>query len=253
MSNIFLSIPVLSYAELNSVQSVYKAILTSNHAVRIYWNLNDSLISRVRCTHISAFYYDFPETEYFISIDADIEILNVYKTNNIFNKLIAHDLDFVGGLYALKRSDKKQCSSITVDGFLPPFDSGLVETPWLSSGCWCIKRSVVKRMIEAYPDLEYNGDDNMAGKKVHALYLPMLYDLKEEDFPGTPKKLPFKKFLSEDWSFCERWKQIGGKIYADTSIVLNHIGRQSFALYDVEAVPVQRPNPPPPGFDLEKK
>jgi hypothetical protein len=253
MSNIFLSIPVLSQPELNSIQSVYKAILSSSHVVRLYWNLNDSLISRVRCAHVSAFYYDFPEADFFMSIDSDIEICNVYKSNNLFNKLVAHDLDFVGGLYALKRSDRKQCSSITIDGKLPPFDSGLVETPWLSTGCSCIKRSAVKKMIEAYPELEYSGDDNMAGKRVHALYLPMLYDLKEEDFPGTNKKLPFKKFLSEDWSFAQRWKQIGGKIFADTSIVLNHIGKQSFSLYDVEPVPIQRPNPPPAGFDLEKK
>ena len=74
--NIFLSIPILGRPELNSIQSVYKAILTSKHAVRLYLNLNDSLISRVRNAHISTFYNDFPEAEYYMSIDSDIIIRN---------------------------------------------------------------------------------------------------------------------------------------------------------------------------------
>jgi hypothetical protein len=125
---------------------------------------------------------------------------------------------------------------------------------WLSSGCWCIKRSAVEKMINAYPELSYDGDDNAAGKKVHALYMPMLYDLKENDFPNI--KLPFRKMLSEDWSFAERWRNIGGKIWADTSIVLKHIGRCDYSLFDVEVVKKTKPptnNLPLPGFDLPQK
>ena len=134
------------------------------------------------------------------------------------------------------------------------FDSGLTEMAWLSSGCWCIKRSAVKKMIDAYPELTYDGDDNATGKKIHGLYIPMLYDMKEGDFPGC--KPPFKKYLSEDWSFCQRWREIGGKIHADSSIVLKHLGKVPYTLWDVEVVkredlpPV---HPPQPGFDLEKE
>lgn len=251
MSKIFLSYPVLGRPELNSIFSVYQSILSCpEHKVRLYANLNDSLISRVRNVHLSAFYYNFPECDFFMSIDSDLEILNAYPNNNIFQKLIAHDLDFVGGLYALKKPNVKRSSSISIDGSPIQFDSGLQEMRWLSSGCFCIKRSAIKKMIDAYPELIYDGDDNASGTKVFGGFIPMIYDLKEGDFPNA--KLPFRKYLSEDYSWCERWRQIGGKIWIDSSICFNHIGSYNYNLFDVEVVKTQKPNLPPAGFDLAK-
>ncbi len=199
---------------------------------------------------MSLFLQDFKDYDYFISIDSDLEIVNCYNTNNIFTKLISHDKDFVGGLYAIKKPGVRRSSSISWIGESPQFDTGLQEMRWLSSGCWCIKRSVIEKMASAYPELSYDGDDNATGKKIQGLYIPMLYDLKEGDFANI--KLPFRKYLSEDWSFCERWKAIGGHIYADTSIVLKHIGKHDYTLWDVEVVKTQKPNLPPAGFDLPR-
>lgn len=249
MAKIFLSVPVLGKPELQMMYSMYQAILSCRkHQVRIYFNEGDSLISRVRNVHISTWYNEFPEYDYFMSIDSDIDIVNCYPNNNIFTKLIEHDLDFVGGLYAIKKPGPRRSSSITRDGKDPEFDTGLVEMAWLSSGCWCIKRSAVKKMIEAYPELMYDGDDNATGKKIYGLYIPMIYDIKENEFPGTPTS--FKKYLSEDWAFCSRWRNIGGKIYADTSIALRHIGKVPYTIWDFEVVKSEGPKPPSPGFDL---
>ena len=254
MAKIFLSIPIHGKPELKHIYSVYRAILSCpEHQVRIYFNENDSLISRVRNVHISVFLNEYTDCDYFMSLDSDIEIINAFQTNNIFSKLTSHNVDFVGGLYALKKPGPIRSSSISLDGTVPEFDSGLIETRWLSTGCWCISRAAVERMVEAYPELTYDGDDNAAGQKIHGLYIPMLYDLKENDFPNV--KLPFKKYLSEDWSFCQRWKDIGGKIYVDTSIALNHIGSYSYSLYNVSVVENNKrnenlPNLPEPGHDL---
>lgn len=253
MANIFLSIPILGKPELKMVYSMYKTILSSGeHRVRLFFNENDSLISRVRNVHISEFYYNYTECDYFMSLDSDIEIVNAFHSNNLFNKLVADDKEFVGGLYALKKPGPVRCSSISCSGDIPVFDSGLVEMKWLSTGCWCLKRSVVDKMVKAYPELIYDGDDNVVGSKIHGLYIPILYDMQESDFPeGQQVTLPFRKYLSEDWSFCHRWKEIGGKIFADTSIVLRHIGKIDYALYNVEvSQKINTPNPPPPGFEL---
>lgn len=251
MSKIFLSVPILGKPCLKMIYSMYQTILSCpEHKVRVYFNENDSLISRVRNVHMSVFYNDFPECDYFMSLDSDLEIVNAYPNNNLFSRLIAADKDFVGGLYAIKKPGVRRCSSITLDGSTPQFDTGLQEMRWISSGCWCVKRSVVEKMVKAYPELTYDGDDNATGKKIYGLYIPMLYDLKEGDFSNV--KLPFRKYLSEDWSFAERWKNLGGQIYADTGIVLKHIGVHDYTLWDVEVVKTQKPNIPPPGFDLGK-
>jgi len=252
MAKIFLSVPVLGKPELKMMYSMYQAILScQDHQIRLYFNENDSLISRVRNVHISVFMDEFPECDYFMSLDSDIEVVNAFATNNIFSKLVSHDKDFVGGLYAIKKPGPRKCSSITIDGETPQFNSGLKEMAWMSTGCWCLKRSAIEKMIKAYPELTYDGDDNATGKKIYGLYIPMIYDLKEGDFPNL--KLPFKKYLSEDWSLCQRWNAIGGKTYADTSIVLNHIGKIPYTMWDVEVVKKQNNEPPKPGFDLEKE
>lgn len=252
MAKIFVSVPILGKPELKMMYSLYQSIFTcKEHQVRLYFNENDSLISRVRNAHMSVFMQDYKECDYFMSIDSDLEIVNCYPTNNIFTKLISHNLDFVGGLYALKRDGAPRCSSIAEDALETfKFDSGLREMKWLSSGCWCVKRSAVEKMIAAYPELTYDGDDNMAGKNLYGLYIPYL---KEFEFQG--KKI--KKYLSEDWAFCDRWKAIGGKIYADTSIALKHIGKHPYTMWNVEVVAKKQDEKaqyslPAAGFDLGK-
>jgi len=250
MSKIFLSVPILDRPELKMMYSMYQAILTCpQHQIRLYLNSQDSLISRVRNVHMSVFLHEFPECDYFMSFDSDIEIVNCYPNNNIFKKLIEHDLDFVGGLYATKNPKERRCSSITMDSKVPLFNSGLKEIRWLSSGCWCLKRSAVEKMVKAYPELDYEGDDNAAGKIIHGLYIPMIYNMTKEEFPTLEKDT--RKYLSEDWSFAQRWRQIGGKIFADTSIFLRHIGKKDYTVWDVEAVTTTKPKPPEPGFDLK--
>jgi len=240
MAKIFLSVPVLDKPELKMLYSTYQAMLScGEHQVRIYFNENDSLISRVRNVHISAFLDDFQECDYFFSIDSDLEVVNAFNTNNLFSKLIAADKDFVGGLYPLKQNGPRPlCSSIpeanNVNRENIPFNSGLLQMRWLSSGCWCIKRSAVEKMVKAYPELTYVGDDNVAGKPIYGLFIP---DLFEVDSSGRK----FKKYLSEDWAFCERWRQIGGEIWADTSIVLKHIGKIAHTLWNVEVVKREKP------------
>jgi hypothetical protein len=56
---------------------------------------------------------------------------------------------------------------------------------------------------------------------------------------------------------CERWKDIGGKIYADTGIVLKHVGEHDYTLWDVDVVRTKNStnqqstlSMPTAGFDL---
>lgn len=241
MAKIFLSVPILEKPEFKMLYSVYQAILScQGHQVRMYVNENDSLVSRVRNVHMSVFLNEYPDYDYFCSIDSDIEVLNCYATNNIFKKFIEADKDFIGGLYALKQYEKEpMCSSIPLDENINrstiPFNVGIIEMLWLSAGCWFIKRSALEKMVKAYPELTYLGDDNVAGKPIYGLCIPAIFD-------GEVDGKKFKKYLSEDWAFCQRWRDIGGQIYADTGIVLKHLGKIPFSLWNVEIVAKKKEN-----------
>jgi hypothetical protein len=256
MAKILVSVPVLGKPSLSMIRTLYSAIHScKEHDVTIHFSENDSMISRVRNVHVSAFINDYEEYDYFMSIDSDLEIVNRFWNNNIFTKLLAHDKEFVGGLYALKREGPPIASSVPLDrDRSPKFNSGLKKMLWLSTGCWCLKRSAINKMIEAHPELTYDGDDNMANKKIYGLYIPMLKDM---DVGGKT----IKKYLSEDWSFTQRWRDLGGEIFADTSIVLKHYGEKAFNLWNTEVVVKPTPmtekptitavGPPLAGFDLD--
>ena len=37
-----------------------------------------------------------------------------------------------------------------------------------------------------------------------------------------------KRYLSEDYTFCRRWQQMGGDVFLDPRTALNHVGHYTF-------------------------
>jgi hypothetical protein len=37
-----------------------------------------------------------------------------------------------------------------------------------------------------------------------------------------------KRYLSEDYAFCRRWQKLGGEIWLDPLVKLDHIGHYTF-------------------------
>jgi hypothetical protein len=36
------------------------------------------------------------------------------------------------------------------------------------------------------------------------------------------------RYYSEDWTFCENWRDLGGNVYVDKRILLRHVGTYTF-------------------------
>jgi hypothetical protein len=43
-----------------------------------------------------------------------------------------------------------------------------------------------------------------------------------------------RRYLSEDWFFCQRWLDLGGEVFADTRVVLKHVGMAVYPLLTQE-------------------
>jgi hypothetical protein len=89
-----------------------------------------------------------------------------------------------------------------------PLDGrGLVKVRHVGTGLLMVTRRAVLRMIEAHPELAY--ENQLRGNRIeHALFNQLLRD---------------RKFLGEDYSFSQRWVDLGGSIWllADATIVHN--------------------------------
>ena len=98
--------------------------------------------------------------------------------------------------------------------------NGVIEVTHSPTGCMLIKRSVFNKMIKAYPDKNIVQKTVINGKYVDKPNMWNFFDCTHD--PVT------KTYLGEDFSFCQLWKNIGGKCYAYIMDPIVHVGEHSY-------------------------
>ena len=164
--------------------------------------VNESLITRGRSEMAKTFLEG--DMERLMWIDADLEF-----TPDDVAKLWNLDADIAVGIYAMKRFPV--VFAAWVEGkLIGDLDSlpNPCEVDYAGTGFMMIKRHVFEQIQEANPELMYEGQ---TGNTCH---------FYGEEIAGT--------LLSEDYAFCRRWRALGGKITADTSVRLRHYGTYGY-------------------------
>jgi len=98
-------------------------------------------------------------------------------------------------------------------------DKGLVPVEFGSTGFMMIKRQVLLRMAEAYPELRYRNSYINSGDK----------GVDNWAFFDTVIDQETRDYLPEDYAFCKRWTALGGEIHADVLSRFIHSGRCDYA------------------------
>ena len=93
-----------------------------------------------------------------------------------------------------------------------------IEVAEAPTGFMCIKRSVFYRMMQKYPYLNYvpDGPPNNPEARFYWLFFDCMVD------PDSGR------YLSEDYAFCRRWRDMGGKVYADLDSRFGHLGQHMY-------------------------
>jgi hypothetical protein len=81
-----------------------------------------------------------------------------------------------------------------------------------------LKRQVIERMIAAYPESRYNSVHAYSNAKTAESYA--LFDCMIDKDTDA--------YVSEDFGFCQKWRDIGGRIWLDTEGKLTHVGSYNF-------------------------
>ena len=92
--------------------------------------------------------------------------------------------------------------------------SGLIAAAHVGCGFMRIRRDCLAALIGAYPGLRYVERAQPEGSRG----LVALFDTSLAD--GA--------FWGEDYTFCDRWRAIGGRVWVDPEIRLKHIGVQEY-------------------------
>lgn len=191
---------------------------------------HDALITRGRNTLISQF-LAIPEATHILFIDADIRFDAQQVT-----AMLQFNEEVVAGIYPLKvinwsapgiaRAENGEALETAPLEYVGSLCEGseLERRGRFATGQWCgggfmlIKRSAILKLIAAHPEAKY--------KKVHAFgnaaaeenYL--LFDCMIDKATGV--------YISEDFGFCQKWRELGGKVWLDTEGKLTHVGLYNF-------------------------
>jgi hypothetical protein len=86
----------------------------------------------------------------------------------------------------------------------------------LGTGFMLIQRKVFEAMMYKFPQFKYK--NNVAGYHKDA-YVEYFYNFFSIEIDPDSQVL-----LSEDYLFCKRWREMGGDLWLDLGINLNHTG-----------------------------
>jgi glycosyltransferase involved in cell wall biosynthesis len=135
---------------------------------------------------------------------------------NLLIRLIGSDHDFAAIAGVKKTDEVSPCyNAITGTQILHPHTK-FMKVRHVGFAFVVLKRSVVEKMCEAYPELEYNTDGH--GRE-WALFFDLMWKRAGQELPER---------LSEDFSFCQRWQAIGGEIWLDPYASIIHAGRKEY-------------------------
>lgn len=173
-------------------------------------------IVETRNAYVSIWYYNYPTYTHLLFIDADMDF-----TPDLIQDMLVFDKPLVGCFY------RRKCDNIdwvghTLEGEQTA-KNGFLPVKAIGMGITLISRGCITQMIGRYPKLVHDVPEDA----------PPL-----EMFSGQQLKKVFRCFdkfpagyanLSEDYSFCRRWTDMGGEIWANVAHPIGHIGPKVFS------------------------
>lgn len=214
---------------MHSLLNAINLLKRENIAVQVLTTAHDSLITRAR-NHIANEFLRQEGYSHLLFIDSDIG----FSPSSVL-RFIRADKDVVCGIYPIKGLHVDRLRN--VDRSVPDaeataaalmytvkiapdskIEDGFVRVTYGSTGFMLIKREVLLRMKEAYPELRYTNAFVPAGQgRENCAFFDTAIDAERGEY------------LPEDYAFCQRWTALGGEVHADLSSNFTHVGQYVYA------------------------
>lgn len=221
---LFLGLPVYGGYDPHFIESLLQLVQRPPCDMIIRSQIGDSLVARARNNLAARFLAS--DCTHLLFLDTDL----VFSPEHIA-KLISHlDTDHVhvvAGLYPKKQRELGWVCNMLEEPQTERPD-GLVRVKYAGTGCLCISRGVFDLMREHLPEIEYDPDagDTPGVKWDFFATGVRAFDLDNRPVvPSGELKPPLRRYLSEDWMFCQRVLDLGLDVFVDPSVVLKHVGQ----------------------------
>jgi hypothetical protein len=202
---LFIGIPVYGGINTFFFESLIQFVTSKRDLdYQLEFVFGDSLVSRARNTLTMRFLKS--DCTHMLQIDSDL----VFSAQHI-ERIVGHDEAIVGGFYPKKKQGDIEWvfNCLTPPGEMDSRD--LTPVKYIGTGFLCVARSVFEKMISELGDeIVFKVDIE---EKVGFDFWPVgVYKFDD----GS------RRYLSEDWYFCQRALDLGFKIFGDNRIALKH-------------------------------
>ncbi len=201
--------------------------------------MKSSLVTQGRNLCVAEMLNHADQYTHLLFIDSDID----FQSKTIFT-MLEKDKDVIGCPYPMKTFDWDKTwrrmttkhraindkDDLSKAGYTFPLkvedpqkiqvEDGVAEVTHAPTGCMLIKREVIEKMMKRYPELEIYQPTIINGNTEKKDNMFNLFDTLHD--PKT------KRYFGEDFGFCQRWSDMGGKIHVYLKDYITHIGEYSY-------------------------
>lgn len=216
---LFLALPVYGGYNAHFVHCLLELVAAKrDYPIVIRPHVGDSLVARARNNLAAQFLAS--DCTHLLFLDTDLIFSPAHIT-----KLVEHARNGCGvvcGLYPKKQRELGWVCNI-LDSAEPPAEDGLQRVKYAGTGCMLIARTMFDVLRKNFPEIEYDPDEGDApGVK---------WDFFATGVRGFEGR---RRYLSEDWMFCQRVLDCGQDIWMDTTVILKHVGEFIYPLQDID-------------------
>lgn len=214
---------------MTSILQLQILLIKENIQFYIDTTENESLVHRARNVSVGRFIQK-NDADFFMFIDADVD----FEPEAVL-RLIRSGHDIAVACYpkkcvmwdqakqAVEADDNRNMSMLSsslvvnIGAASRQIENGFIEVLDGPTGFMLIKREVIEKMNAHYPELTCVNDHQNRDFDTYCAIFDCMID------PVS------RRYLSEDYAFCRRWQQMGGKIHADVNTTLGHVGNLPFS------------------------
>ncbi len=207
--HIWIAIPAYTgQIHLGTMRSILSDLLTLQERgdmVTIFDESGNALLADGRAVIVAKFLAS--DGTDLVFVDSDV----IWERGALV-RLVDHPVECVAGIYPQRKDPITYAMQWLPGEELWSDENGLIEVAGVPAGFLRLSRSMLEKMIAAYPETEFYVE-TLDDHKAYALFDPWR--------DGVIK-------YGEDYSFCRRWREIGGKVFIDPEILMGHVGYKTF-------------------------
>ena len=197
----------LSYGTFHALMSAGTEAHARGWTTDLVVRAHDFILTRARDVLLATFLTK--DCTDLIMVDGDIG----WDYGSI-SRLMDHPVDLVGGAYPGRGDPPEFVLQTFKDALYIQVASGLCEVAGAPTGFLRISRACAQRLTDHYAADWYTDERTAPGLRMVSLFQFQLID---------------HVFHSEDYVFCKKWRDIGGKVWIDTDLTLHHAGAKVFS------------------------